>query len=173
MDRTNQVNFRRIGQKCTMYYVFLYAEDTDYKVYFVQKINFCDYSGIWMERWLLTSGDYWIAKNCAGTYILRAFKTYISYVSFQSVLRPSIFIFTTSLLGHSHCVHLFGIFFSISVALSLLPTNALSFSLFGGDWGSIISGLTKFLIWTSEMVIVLVVSKISIFSKYQRIFRYF
>ncbi len=38
--------------------------------------------------------------------------------------------------------------FLILVVLSLLLTHALSFSLFGGDWESAVSGLTTFTIQT-------------------------
>ncbi len=45
--------------------------------------------------------------------------------------------------------------FSISVVLSLLLTYPLSFSVFGGNWGSAISGLVTFPIQTSGVVIIL------------------
>ncbi len=45
--------------------------------------------------------------------------------------------------------------FSISAALSLLPTHTLSFSLFGGDWGSAFLGFVTFLIRILGVVIIL------------------
>ncbi len=47
----------------------------------------------------------------------------------------------------------FRMFFSILVALSLLPTYTLSFSLFGGDWRFTILGLKTFSVRTLGMAI--------------------
>ncbi len=48
----------------------------------------------------------------------------------------------------------FLVIFFISVALPLLPIYDLSFSLFGGNWGSAVSGLATFPIRTSQIAII-------------------
>ncbi len=90
---------------------------------FIQSLNLLVY--LWY------GGVWLIMDNCP------IIEMVFNYASIRSLLLGAPFLYV----------------FSILVALSLLITYALSFSLFGGDWGSAISSLTTFPTQTSGMVI--------------------